>query len=250
MGRKPALPRPSQNGILRCRGWVAQWQSKRLIIARSLVQIQPQLPTLASRTGGQAVAWPLCRSGRTARRDPPTRRTPEPIGPRGGLTSAAVAPSANQRSEQWSGRLPRASGTLLGRILRRPLGPSTDRHTRRLRHTLNTRFMRNGIVMLVLVAATAALLYALITPAQANSHPYSQFYQDVTRGQVTAIEITDTNIKVTLQERQRSTPLSRICRQMVSSRRSRSGSPPAARESTRSAMSGSSRRTPAGWCFF
>ena len=31
-------------GKLRRRGWVAQWQSKRLIIARSLVQIQPQLP--------------------------------------------------------------------------------------------------------------------------------------------------------------------------------------------------------------
>ena len=61
----------------------------------------------------------------------------------------------------------------------------TDRQIRRLRYTLNTRFMRNGIVMLVLVAATAALLYALIQPAQPSPKSYSQFEQDVKAGRVT-----------------------------------------------------------------
>ena len=39
--------------------------------------------------------------------------------------------------------------------------------------------MRNGIVMLVLVAATAALLYALIQPSSPNAKSYSQLEQDV-----------------------------------------------------------------------
>ena len=49
---------------------------------------------------------------------------------------------------------------------------------------LNTRFMRNGIVMLVLVAATAALLYALIQPSQAQDKSYSDFEKDVKSGNV------------------------------------------------------------------
>jgi cell division protease FtsH len=47
--------------------------------------------------------------------------------------------------------------------------------------------MRNGIVMLVLVAATAALLYALIQPTAPGSESYSSFYQDMTSGNVTKI---------------------------------------------------------------
>jgi len=57
--------------------------------------------------------------------------------------------------------------------------------------------MRNGIVMLVLVAATAALLYALIQPAQASSEPYSQFREDVQNGLVKEVDRTDTTLTVT-----------------------------------------------------
>ena len=57
--------------------------------------------------------------------------------------------------------------------------------------------MRNGIVMLVLVAATAALLYALIQPAQASSQPYSQFRQDVQNGLVKEVDRQDTTLTVT-----------------------------------------------------
>ena len=55
-------------GTLRRRGWVAQWQSKRLIIARSLVQIQPQLPTLATPTDAVG-RLPGCFRVRAAPRD-------------------------------------------------------------------------------------------------------------------------------------------------------------------------------------
>jgi cell division protease FtsH len=62
---------------------------------------------------------------------------------------------------------------------------------------LNTRFLRNGIVMLVLVVATAALLYALIQPAQPQSKPYSQFRQDVIAGQVKEVDRQDSTLTVT-----------------------------------------------------
>ena len=57
--------------------------------------------------------------------------------------------------------------------------------------------MRNGIVMLVLVAATAALLYALIQPSQPSTKSYSDFYKDVTSGNVTTIVRQDTTLTVT-----------------------------------------------------
>ena len=57
--------------------------------------------------------------------------------------------------------------------------------------------MRNGIVMLVLVAATAALLYALIQPAQASTEPYSQFRQDVQNGVVKEVDRQDLTLTVT-----------------------------------------------------
>jgi cell division protease FtsH len=47
--------------------------------------------------------------------------------------------------------------------------------------------MRNGIVMLVLVAATAALLYALIQPTAPGTKSYSYFYKDITSGNVSTI---------------------------------------------------------------
>jgi cell division protease FtsH len=57
--------------------------------------------------------------------------------------------------------------------------------------------MRNGIVMLVLVAATAALLYALIQPSSPTSKSYSDFYKDMTSGNVTAIVRQDNTLTVT-----------------------------------------------------
>ena len=66
---------------------------------------------------------------------------------------------------------------------------------------MNTRFLRNGIVMLVLVAATAALLYALIQPSQPTSKSYSDFQKDVKSGNVTTIVRQDTTLTVTDAER-------------------------------------------------
>src|SRR5450759_1810099 len=82
-----------------------------------------------------------------------------------------------------------ASQRVLGRILRRPLGlVPTATPGGSVTH-LNTRFMRNGIVMLVLVAATSALLYALIQPAQSSAKAYSDFYANVTAGKVDKVSI-------------------------------------------------------------
>ena len=58
--------------------------------------------------------------------------------------------------------------------------------------------MRNGIVMLVLVAATAALLFALIQPSQPVSKSYSEFESDVQAGRVTTVVRQDTTLTVTL----------------------------------------------------
>ncbi len=60
--------------------------------------------------------------------------------------------------------------------------------------------MRNGIVMLVLVAATSALLYALIQPAQSSAKAYSDFYANVTAGKVDKVSIQDSTMKVTLKD--------------------------------------------------
>jgi cell division protease FtsH len=57
--------------------------------------------------------------------------------------------------------------------------------------------MRNGIVMLVLVAATAALLYALIQPSQPNSKSYTDFEKDVKSGDVKTVVRQDTTLTVT-----------------------------------------------------
>ena len=65
--------------------------------------------------------------------------------------------------------------------------------------------MRNGIVMLVLVAATAVLLYALIQPASPVSRSYSQFEQDVQAGKVTTIVRQDTTLTVTLNDSTKTT---------------------------------------------
>jgi cell division protease FtsH len=70
---------------------------------------------------------------------------------------------------------------------------------------LNTRFLRNGIVMLVLVAATAALLYALIQPSQPASKSYSDFESDVKAGLVTTVVRQDTTLTVTKNDSNKST---------------------------------------------
>jgi cell division protease FtsH len=63
---------------------------------------------------------------------------------------------------------------------------------------LNTKFLRNGIVMLVLVVGTVALLYTWLlqsTPTQPIG--YSQFLNDVGAGQVTKVEQQDQTLTVT-----------------------------------------------------
>jgi cell division protease FtsH len=65
--------------------------------------------------------------------------------------------------------------------------------------------MRNGIVMLVLVAATAALLYALIQPSQPTSKSYSDFESDVKAGLVSTVVRQDTTLTVTKNDSNKST---------------------------------------------
>ena len=63
---------------------------------------------------------------------------------------------------------------------------------------MNAKFLRNGIVMLVLVVGTVALLAAvLISPnAGGNSKPYSVFLQDVSAGAVTSVTQQDQTLSV------------------------------------------------------
>ena len=51
---------------------------------------------------------------------------------------------------------------------------------------MNPKFFRNGIVMLVLVVGTAALLFTWIQSSSgpANTQPYSAFLADVQAGNV------------------------------------------------------------------
>jgi cell division protease FtsH len=63
---------------------------------------------------------------------------------------------------------------------------------------LNTKFLRNGIVMLVLVVGTVALLAAvLISPSQdATSKAYSDFLKDVSAGNVQTVMQQDQTLTV------------------------------------------------------
>jgi cell division protease FtsH len=63
---------------------------------------------------------------------------------------------------------------------------------------LNAKFLRNGIVMLVLVVGTVALLYTwlLQAPPQA-SVGYSDFLKDVNQGKVSEVKQTDQTLTVT-----------------------------------------------------
>ena len=63
---------------------------------------------------------------------------------------------------------------------------------------MNPKFFRNGIVMLVLVVGTAALLFTWIsTSTPPTAVPYSTFMTDVTNGDVTKVVQTGTTLEVT-----------------------------------------------------
>src|SRR4029079_19609385 len=62
---------------------------------------------------------------------------------------------------------------------------------------LNPKFFRNGIVMLVLVVGTAALLFTWIsTSSTPTTTGYSQFLQDIKAGQVTKVTQQGTTLTV------------------------------------------------------
>ena len=63
---------------------------------------------------------------------------------------------------------------------------------------MNPKFFRNGIVMLVLVVGTAALLFTWVsTNTPATNIGYSEFLSDVTAGQVTKVVQQGTTLTVT-----------------------------------------------------
>jgi cell division protease FtsH len=63
---------------------------------------------------------------------------------------------------------------------------------------LNPKFFRNGIVMLVLVVGTAALLFTWLTAStQASDVPYSDFLAKVQAGQVAKVVQQDSTLTVT-----------------------------------------------------
>ncbi len=62
---------------------------------------------------------------------------------------------------------------------------------------MNSRFLRNGMVMVVLVVVTGALLYALIQPAQAGTQSLTSFQQDVQKGLIKSVSRSDNTLTVT-----------------------------------------------------
>ncbi len=63
---------------------------------------------------------------------------------------------------------------------------------------MNAKFLRNGIVMLVLVAGTVALLYTWVTSsAPSTSAPYSQFYNEVKADKVQSVSQDGETLTVT-----------------------------------------------------
>ncbi len=63
---------------------------------------------------------------------------------------------------------------------------------------MNGKFMRNGIVMLVLVVGTVALLYTFLMSSPSDqSVPYSQFLGNVQKGQVR--EVTQQDLRLTVR---------------------------------------------------
>ena len=89
----------------------------------------------------------------------------------------------------WQQRRDRFPGCPGPRRYTRPtVGPSRPLdHPEALR--LNAKFLRNGIVMLVLVAGTVALLYTWVTSsAPATQDGYFKFLNDVKAGHVYTVE--------------------------------------------------------------
>jgi len=67
--------------------------------------------------------------------------------------------------------------------------------------SLNSKFIRNGLIMAVLVIGTVALLYTwLLQPTAEPSQGYSQFLNDVAAGQVEKVVQTETTLDVTLKD--------------------------------------------------
>jgi cell division protease FtsH len=65
---------------------------------------------------------------------------------------------------------------------------------------LNSKFLRNGMVMLVLVVGTVALLVTVLSqPTDTQRIGYSQFLADVQNNRVTKVEQQGQNLNVTLQ---------------------------------------------------
>ena len=63
---------------------------------------------------------------------------------------------------------------------------------------MNGKFFRNGIVMLVLVVGTVALLYTfLVSPTNETAKPYSGYLADVRAGLVTKVTQQDLTLTVT-----------------------------------------------------
>ncbi|HEY6571143.1 MAG TPA: ATP-dependent metallopeptidase FtsH/Yme1/Tma family protein, partial [Candidatus Limnocylindrales bacterium] len=63
---------------------------------------------------------------------------------------------------------------------------------------MNAKFLRNGIVMLVLVAGTVALLYTWVSSsAPKSSEDYSKFYNDVKAGAVQGVVQDGETLQVT-----------------------------------------------------
>ena len=66
---------------------------------------------------------------------------------------------------------------------------------------MNAKFLRNGIVMLVLVAGTVALLYTWVqSSAPAAQVPYSEFFEAVEAGNVTKVVQEGESLTVTTKD--------------------------------------------------
>jgi ATP-dependent Zn protease len=66
---------------------------------------------------------------------------------------------------------------------------------------LNAKFFRNGIVMLVLVVGTGALLYTWLIQAPAETTVgYSQVLTDVQQGEVTTVVQQDQSLEITKKD--------------------------------------------------
>src|SRR5450830_951848 len=145
----------------------------------------------------------LCHCATPPRaRSVPQARTGCPPGP----AAWALAPAGFRFSSGHTSRIsrlqpPDAPTYPLARA-QRPSGVyccsgTHRRHLLEAPPNLNSRFLRNGMIMVVLVVVTGALLYALIQPAASGTHSLTAFEQAVKAGQVKSVTRTDTTLNVT-----------------------------------------------------